>query len=98
MIKRKPNNITGSPLQSIPVNVSPPKKSNLLPALIYGPGTFILYVGYIFPKEWGKKRNTTGTGRRWNERHVLAPIYSAIFYLVIIGLVALYFGSRFHHR
>ena len=50
---------------------------------VWYPGLFILYVMYIFPHEWGKKRNVVGTNRQWQQRHVLAPIYSILFYICI---------------
>lgn len=50
---------------------------------VWYPGLFILYVLYIFPHEWGKKRNVVGTNRQWQQRHVLAPIYSILFYICI---------------
>ncbi|MEI6882071.1 MAG: hypothetical protein WCK82_12180 [Bacteroidota bacterium] len=55
--------------------------------LIWAPGYAILYIAYLFPKEWGKKRNVAQSGRQWKHRDVLAPIYSVIFYLVLIFLI-----------
>lgn len=65
--------------------------------LIWAPGYAILYISYLFPNEWGKKRSVAQSGRQWKHRHVLAPIFSIIFYFfllfLIIGLIQSHFSG-----
>jgi hypothetical protein len=55
--------------------------------LIWAPGYAILYISYLFPKEWGKKRSVAQSGRQWKHRDILAPIYSLIFYFFLLFLI-----------
>jgi hypothetical protein len=52
--------------------------------ILFAPGYLFLWLGYISPKEWGKPRNVAKTSRQWEFRNWLAPIYSFIFYGLII--------------
>ncbi len=54
--------------------------------ILYGPGLAILYLNYIFPKEWGSKKNSVGSARRWNQRKVLAPVISVSLYVIVVAL------------
>jgi hypothetical protein len=55
--------------------------------LIWAPGYAILYISYVFPKEWGKQRSVVQSGRQWKHRDTLAPIYSVIFYVLLLCLI-----------
>jgi len=57
------------------------------------PGMIIMYLDYIFPREWGKKKNTSGSARRWKDRDILAPYYSAAFYAIVFFVLIFMFGG-----
>ncbi len=48
------------------------------------PGYLVLWVLYLFPTEWGMKRNTVQTGRQWKARGILAPLISTAIYIALI--------------
>jgi hypothetical protein len=57
--------------------------------LFCAPGTLIVSVNYLFPKEWGKDRNVAKSARDYRNVGVMAPIYSIVFY---IGLILMFSG------
>lgn len=48
------------------------------------PGILILWVRFISPTEWGKKRNVSRTARRWRNRRIFSPLISTAIYLFLI--------------
>ena len=58
---------------------------NILWYFFFGIGYLILLVDYFSPEEWGKKRNVSTTGRRYNKKHLWGPIY-AIFIYFLVGI------------
>ena len=58
---------------------------NILWYFFFGIGYLILITDYFTPQEWGKKRNVSTTGRRYNKKHLWGPIY-AIFIYFLIGI------------
>lgn len=44
--------------------------------ILWSVGYVMLWLQFISPFEWGKKRNVSKTGREWKNRHILAPVYT----------------------
>jgi hypothetical protein len=55
--------------------------------IVFFPGYLFLWLAYISPKEWGKPRNVAKSSRQWAHRDYLAPIYSIVFYGLIIAFI-----------
>jgi|GEM_PF-2709145 hypothetical protein len=52
--------------------------------ILWWPGYVALFFNYYWPTEWGNKRNTAGSARRWQAREWLAPVYSLLFYGAVL--------------
>ena len=50
------------------------------------PGYASLWLSFYWPTEWGKKRNVSKTGRQWRNRHVMAPIHTVSWLLLLMVL------------
>ena len=51
------------------------------------PGYVIIWFNFFFPTEWGKKRNVARSGRAYRNKHVMAPIYAAGFYFIMLMII-----------
>lgn len=52
--------------------------------LVNAPGYVTLWMAYYFPTEWGNKRNVAKSGRQWKNRHVIAPIVTFFWLLILL--------------
>lgn len=50
-------------------------------------GYATLWIAYYFPTEWGNKRNVARSARQWKNRHVIAPIVTFCWILILLVLL-----------
>ena len=58
----------------------------ILRYLIFAPGYIVLWLMFYFPSENGKNRNVARGRRAWNNRHIMAPVYTLMIYSILLFL------------